>query len=418
MKILIFHPFRTHNTPDFSIISIGMITTANQLIHEGYDVTGINLPLQYALGQSTDIEFYLKAYKPNIVLISFHWYEFLKGTIDIAVAVKEYNPNIKVFVAGMSATFLKTYMEKLPTIDVVLQDGDDYVNIINLYCVRSRKININRNYSANEDFVNIKFLLNYKQYLKTDISGYKNYNIKNYWLCIARGCQYNCKYCGGSRTSHAKFYNRAEFCIRSWAQVKKDLNFLKQQHIDQVSFTHDLEMVPYRLKILEFFSKSKQRIYYESFQLPSYNFLEHIKQKTNKRCHIAITAISGNEKNRREEGKYFTNNQLVNILKSYCTDICFDVYFTLNVQGETLGEFKDTIDLSNKIKNLENLSIFCMPYFQGEIGSIRWIGSQQTVDTSVELLLDYLSDDSKTQYFLKTDGNNIKKMLLWNQMLK
>ena len=83
-----------------------------------------------------------------------------------------------------------------------------------------------------------------------------------------------------------------------------------------------------------------------------------------------------------------------------------------------MDDFKDTIDVSNKIKNLENLSIFCMPYFQGEIGSIRWVSSQQTVDTSVELLLNYLSDDSKTQYFLKTDINNIKKMLLWNQMFK
>ncbi len=416
MKILIFHPFRNQNQDDFCIMSIGMITTANLLIKAGHDVIGINLPLQYSIGECSSVSFFLEKYKPDVVIISFHWYEFIGGTLQLAVEIKKYCSSMRIMVAGMSATFFANYLQETRLFEQVLVDGIDYVAIINgnekiLICERKYYEDFN-----NENFTNIEFLLNHTKYYKAGILGYDEMNIRNFWLCLARGCKYNCSYCGGSKKAHKLYYNRSQFCVVPWEKVIISLDELEKKQVEQISFTHDLELLPYSKELVAECICRNFNIYYESFQLPSVDFLEYIVSNGKNNCHIAITAISGNEKNRKKEGKYFTNDDLIKIISEF-SDIKFDIYFTLNVYNETVSEYMETIQLAKKLKRYGQINLFCMPYFQNEIGSQRWIDSKLSMAESVQLLLGYVSISNKTEYFLKQDVNNVTKILLWNQMI-
>lgn len=422
MTILIVHPFRNIGSPDYSFMSIGMISTANTLIKMGHHVIGVNLPMECSLriNGNSDIKTYLKTYSPDMVIISFHWYEFLLGCLQIAKEVHEFNPHTLCVVAGMSATFLREYLRDTELFHYVLLDGTSIVELMD-------EIGASKNLGIpcfdEENLINIAFLNNHQYYYKTDINGFSKKNKKNFWVNLARGCTFNCEYCGGSNYAHKAFYNRKKFETRSLERVIKDLAFLLDQEVENISFTHDLEMLRYSRELIDVLSLFPFDYYYESFSIPKAETLVAINRAllvNNQTCKIAITAISGNEDVRHREGKNFSNEQLVNIVKQ-CGDLgveC-DIYFTLNCIGEDTYQFNKTVDFANELLLCgKHVDIICQPYYQEEIGSIRWIKQQKNIAEAAESLIEYLLLPSKNMYFIQQDHSLIEKVMLWNNMVQ
>lgn len=319
-KVLMVHPFRTEKSKYFPIISVGFIAIANSLIENGFSVVGVDIPLEYNLNEKFDFVKVLEEEKPDIVLISFHWYEFLIGTLYIAKETKAWSKDTIVIAGGMSATiFYSKLLEECKEVDyVVLGDAvratveicksECQIESINNIAYRyHEKILVNeRSYKDKIDdlnYVNISFLKHYEQYYFSDINGYEQEKKRNYWLCVGRGCPYNCLYCGGSHEAHKKIFLEDKYKYRSFDKVKKDIMQLKDC-IDTVSLTHDIELLPYWRELIKFISSIGISLYFESFQLPSSNLVEYLNRYLEGRCTVGITAISGNVNVRKQEGKF------------------------------------------------------------------------------------------------------------------
>ena len=259
------------------------------------------------------------------------------------------------------------------------------------------------------------FIVNKDKYYKTNINGFNENNLKNFWLCIARGCQYNCTYCGGSKYAHKKYYGRNEFCFRSFPKVKDDIDYLIRQGVEIISLTHDIEMLPYTDMLLKYFIDRNVGLYYESFNIPGKQCIEKLYDFAKDKVTVAITAVSGNEEIRIQEGKHFQNEQLISVVNALSSrSIKCDIYFTLNNQNESITMFQKTVELACELLNYPGVNVFCIPYFQNEIGSIRWDLLKENKASAIHILNEYLTYTNKNAYFIKKDKSLYIKMLYWN----
>jgi hypothetical protein len=92
-------------------------------------------------------------------------------------------------------------------------------------------------------------------------------------------------------------------------------------------------------------------LYNEFFQLPQEDFihdLAHTVDMTHS-C-VAISALVGNERVRRLNGKHYSNERLFEILDTLSQhNFYIFVYFSLNLPGETNETFQETIQLAKAI---------------------------------------------------------------------
>jgi hypothetical protein len=92
-------------------------------------------------------------------------------------------------------------------------------------------------------------------------------------------------------------------------------------------------------------------LYNEFFQLPSKKFIEAFAERAELQyTEVAISPLSGDEKVRRRNGKFYSNERLLDMLRTLKQyKIPIFVYFSLNLPGETPQTFKSTLKLAGQI---------------------------------------------------------------------
>ena len=94
MDILYLHPAKQEVDARFDkflpsspypFIPVGVIGFVNLLRQDGWDVVGLNLPLELAFEPTFDLRGWLRAQaSAKLVLIDLHWYEHCYGAIEAA----------------------------------------------------------------------------------------------------------------------------------------------------------------------------------------------------------------------------------------------------------------------------------------------------------------------------------------------
>jgi hypothetical protein len=107
---------------------------------------------------------------------------------------------------------------------------------------------------------------------------------------------------------------------------------------------------------MEFFSRLRNSgvkisIYNEFFQNPAPAFIEEFARSVEMaHSSVVLSALSGNERVRRLNGKHFSNMALFDTLEYLSRfNIYVLVYFSLNLPGETKETFRETLDLAREI---------------------------------------------------------------------
>jgi hypothetical protein len=213
------------------------------------------------------------------------------------------------------------------------------------------------------DFVDLDFLDHHQQYLVheyivADLSMARTALDKNpfrgRWL-LTRGCKYHCSYCGGSKESHKLLAGRQGIVLRSPEKVVEDLARLQEKGVDQASMTYDIAELgeDYWQAIFAGMRSNgiKIGLYNEFFQLPEANFISELT-RTADMTHscVALSSLVGTERVRRMNGKHYSNQQLFDILDVLSQHkVYIFVYFSLNLPGETMETFQNTLQLAQDI---------------------------------------------------------------------
>ena len=369
----------------YYFMPVGIIGLANLLQREGVTVRGINYPAELRRDRGFELTPWIKSQKGvRLVMVDLHWYEHAYGAISVARTCKQALPNARVLLGGITASlYAAEILRSFPEVDFVIR-GDaeqpllalasellgsqspDLSSIPNLsYRSHGRVVENERSYCAEQadldelNFVDLDFLEHADWYGQMQFEPTRLTlsltNPRGHWLCLGRGCLFDCSFCGGGRESHRVFAGRGTITLRSIEKVAEDIQRLEEKGIDQLSLALDPAVLgPGYWKSL--FAQLRRRgvrigICNEHFQLPSQEFIQDFVRTADIfRSELGLSLLSGSEKVRRLNGKPYSNQQLYRALSPLKeSHVPLYIYFSLNLPGEDERAFRQTLDVAQRI---------------------------------------------------------------------
>jgi radical SAM superfamily enzyme YgiQ (UPF0313 family) len=382
----------------YGLIPVGVPALVNVLRDSGIEVRGISYPLERELNRKFDLRRWLRTQtRARVVLIDLHWYEHSLGSISTAEICKEVLPDAWTVLGGLTASaFAGEILRNFPVVDFIVR-GDaerpleilvqrllaqrpsasssdqmpDLSDVPNLsYRVGNEIVETPLAYcAASEDldtlnYADLRFLDHYREYLVheylvTDLdaarAALETDPYRGRWIATARGCKFECSYCGGCRSAHLALANRTGIVPRSPEAVVDELATLADAHVIQASLTYDIaEMGEGYWR--ELFSLMRKRnvhigLYNECFQMPPLKFIRYFARSVDlEHSCIALSPLSGSERVRRLNGKHFSNMELINLMDSLNLHNVFAlVYFSLNLPGENEATLQESIALAEQM---------------------------------------------------------------------
>lgn len=367
--IIYFHPPRNHDENIFITIPVGIIGIINNLITNGYSVNGYNIPMELEIDKSFSINRVINELSPIFILIDLHWYEHSYGAINTAKDIKKHFPESIIIIGGLTASIygleiINNYesidyviageAEKpiLELLDSLKQNNKKLLSNISGLIYRNNKTILSNDITYFRDndideynYTSINWLNNNTVYLKSNPSRINNKN-SSFWLFIGAGCRFNCVYCGGSHDSIKKTWNRPKLSIRSYLKVFEDICFLVDHGVDVINPTQDLSILgkEYWLSLFQLIISSgiKPGLYNELFQCPSVDFLRAVSLTFDKNLtSLVYSPLTGNEEQRKLNGKTFSNKSLLNSLREcYLLGLHAELAFSENLPG-TNNKYND-----------------------------------------------------------------------------
>lgn len=450
--ILYIHSGRNPKTSEstkYGIIPMGIISILNQIRDTGVNVIGINLALEFSIDPQFDLESVFKDIEYKILMTDLHWYEHSFGALYIVEQSKNFHPNIPTVIGGYTSTIYGNEIaENFPCVDyIVTGDSDLPMAMLTDYLLGRNDIKItsipNLIRRQNDTIITseekwVQTTLEDLDCVRTDFfehseqlpflctgGGFRKSGAQ--WICVARGCLYNCAYCCGAKDNMNALFRRCNVIKRSPEKLAGDFYALAQKGI-RVSPSHDFQMFG-KDYYKELFARiretgAKPGLYLECFQLPTKDFIDEISITfDNKNTILEISPISGNEQLRNENGKHFSNNDLYETVKYILAKkIYIQLYYTVNVVGETEAQFMDTyfqikyLHLAFKLRDIFYQRIVLDPL----AGMRKWDNFKSSYNTFMDYynycLIPQSEDDPHTGF---DDGCAVpieKKLKLYNSI--
>lgn len=401
----------------FGYMPMGIIAILNGLQAKGIHVLGMNCMVEQIYDPQFDLYSALCGIDYKILMTDLHWYEHSYGAMYVVEQSKKAHPEVPTVIGGYTSTiFADEIMEKFPNVDYLVS-GDSDLPLAQL----ADSLLGNNSLSADQipniyyrhegavcapqktwvqttlddlDFVNMDFFLHQEAIAQISVNTL-NPNRTDRWLCIARGCKFNCAYCCGANKNMQSLFRRCNILLRSAKQVAEDFCAITEKGISQISPSHDFQMFGkeyYR----EIFSRIREKnvkpgMYLECFQLPTKDYIDEIAETFDKkRLLVAISPISGNEQLRRENGKLFSNDQLYEILTYMAQKgVKVQLYYTLNPVGETKQQFEDTMFQMRYVKGVYGLDFRSVIYQRVVVDPLAGLRDIDGVNAKYNTFMDY-----------------------------
>ena len=370
----------------YFFVPVGVIGLVNLLRREGLRVRGINYPAELIRNRAFRLRPWLAAHKDaKLILVDLHWYMHSYGAISVARACKQVLPEARVVLGGITASlFAAEMLHSFPEVDFVIRgdaeepllglarqlcSGSDtpLSSIPNLtYRSKGEVLENELDYTASPDdldrldFVDLEFLEHADWYGRLQFEPtaltQSMSNPRGHWLCIGRGCRYDCSFCGWGRISHTLFAARNGFVLRSAEKAAQDVQRLAEKGIDQVSLNLDPAILPlqYWRRLFTCIRELGVRIGInnELFQLPSPQFVEDSCETADVvRSELALSLLTGSEKVRQFNGKHYTNQKMFDLVKVMKErQVPLYVCFSFNLPGEDDKAFRQTMRVAQRIR--------------------------------------------------------------------
>ena len=379
----------------YLFMPMGVIGLANLLRERGITVQGVNLALEKMLDEEFELRDWLSQWSGvHLVMIDLHWYEHSYGAIDVVRACREALPQARIVLGGFTASvFSQEILSSFPEVDFIIR-GDAERPLLELakqllrggghspkqlhrlsdipnlsYRVGAEIAENERGFCASSaeldelNFVDTDFLEHHKeyyawQYQRTEFTlPLDFYGLQGHWLCIGRGCCYECAFCGGCRSAQRTLAGRDTLVMRSPQAVADDIKRLEDMGIKQVSLSFDIAVLEKECWSQLLTDLRRRRIqiglYDELFQLPSDDFVQEFA-RTGVMAHsrLALSPLSGCERVRHLNGKLYSNDDFFHTLALFkeC-EVSLFVYFSLNLPGENEETFEETLQMAKKISD-------------------------------------------------------------------
>ena len=401
----------------FGYMPMGIIGILNGLKAKGIKVLGMNQMVELHCNPEFDLAAALSDIDYKILMTDLHWYEHSFGAMYVVEQSKKVKPHIPTVIGGYTSTiFADEIMQQFSNVDYLVSgDSDlpleqltdrllgynqlDFKEIPNVYYRHEGTVCAPEKTWVQTtldgiDFVSMDFFL-HKELIPYITINSVSSTRTDQWLCIARGCKFNCVYCCGANKNMQALFRRCNILLRSAQQVAEDFVALTENGISLVSPSHDFQMFG-KAYYHEIFSKIREKnvkpgMYLECFQLPTKDYIDEIADTFDKdRLRIAISPISGNDQLRKENGKYFTNDELYEILTYMAQKgVKVQLYYTVNPVGETKQQFEDTYFQMQYLKMMYRMDSRSVIYQRVVVDPLAGLRDYDNIDVKYNSFMDY-----------------------------
>lgn len=237
-------------TPVFEMYPLGFVSLLSHLLRRGFKARIFNLALKMLNDPGFDVEAFIAKLDVKLVGIDLHWLVHSHGSLEVAKLIKKYQPDTKVVLGGLSATYyFREIMENYPCVDYLIRGdsaekplvmlaekierGSCLEGVPNLVWRDGGKIRVNPFSYVPENLDD--YDLDYRYVAKSamlslDVDGHKPFQSWNDYTCtavfIVKGCLFNCAVCGGSRCAYERFYNRSKPAFKDPKQVAEEVKVI------------------------------------------------------------------------------------------------------------------------------------------------------------------------------------------------
>ena len=422
--ILFIHPprdFQPLTNPLMSraqhfIMPMGFFSMADMVAREGFETRIINYTLEKILNPKYSLLKDLKKHEPRVVAVDLHWINHSFGALEILKLVKKHLPETFTLLGGYSSAFFaREIIEKFPQVDAIIQGEaekpiiellhhiNDLEQVPNLVYRDKKNGNgrikqNNRSYVAYDlddlNFAKVKFLKHWKEYLH-----HLEKTLHIAWTVeIARGCPFNCMFCGGGIKATKPFTNRNRYTLRSPERVLDDIReMVDVAGTRRVYYSHGYFNATKRhfLKLFSLLKKENIDIGadLEAYRLPiEKTFIKSFIKSHNKEESMMWFSVRNFSESTRKKmaslvGKYddsfnYTNQDLDDFI-SICTkfDLPVRLFWDIGYPGESVIDFTRNIFKSVKlfgegIAGKKNVSMWTEPIITSP-GSLVFHHSEQ-----------------------------------------
>lgn len=376
-------------TPVFTMFPIGLVSIADQLDRLGYKVKIINLADKMLIDKKFDVEHYIKRIDSRIFGIDLHWCVHSQGAVEIARICKEHHPNSLVVLGGLTATcFNLELVDQYPFIDAVVrgegeapivklvQEWERYENLSNVpnltYKRESGEVQINPEALPPKtldqfEFTRLDLIESSEQLFEVKIGS----EMKKVWeIPVCRGCLFNCITCGGSAYSYRKLMRRIKPAFRSVERIVDDFKRLDERKINSVFLFQDVRMAGshYWKDLFKALHRENwsniEHVTMELFYPANSAFISYLSQfRPAGQVTLTISPESGSENVRKVHGRYYSNESLLQTVKSCLRyKIPIFLFFMIGLAEDNWQTLEETWGLWDKLLRMSTFR--------------RWVGVQ------------------------------------------
>ena len=378
-----------------NLLPSGLLALADLLHRDKISTEIIHLGVERIQDPKFSILDYIREKSPRMVAFDLHWHHQSFDVMEIIRKVKTTFPSTFIVLGGYTASFFhEEIMNKFDAVDgiirgeaevpllelarALIQGGHDLFSIPNLTWRRKGRILMNPlSYVASEEdlnrlsFTNFPLLKNHSTYIrclgqpdyiegasrkrKSWISFPKS---PTYHLPLGRGCPVQCTWCGGGHLAQKAITGRREVVFRGVHEVIQTITDALSFGYKTFHFCFDPypENPDYYLRLFTRIREEKIKIesYFESFGLPTIDFIQSFKETfPGPKSLIALSPDVDSARSRRiHKGYAYTNPALLRCLDQMREQrVNGDLFFTLGVPFEKKEDIGRTARFQRELKS-------------------------------------------------------------------
>ena len=337
----------------------GLVAIEQHLQRCGFTVQFFNVASKMVRDAEFDVEEFLRHAEADYIGIDLHWLVHAHGALELTRLYKEFHPSAKTVVGGIASTYYHEELINYPQIDYVVRGYDTLLPIEELMKAKNAPNALREvpNLSWKEDgVVRINEMthvppvytasVDWSKVFSGDRKGMTPYNL----VIPQAGCEYNCKWCGGSRYFFKKYMG-----LEKVGRVQKTPEMLRaelQSIADSTTGNHTVTMIDFWHEYPDLFGVAED-IFVDK-NIGTVHFSLHRLPKVEKgremaapaKAVIELSPDSHDMEVAKASGRgFYTMEQMEDFIDALIDNVySFEIYFMLGLPKQTAENIWGTVE--------------------------------------------------------------------------
>jgi len=349
-----------HVSPIFEMPPVGILALQQHIQNQGLTVDFFNIASQMLRHPDFSVEEFFENAPADFMGVDLHWLPHTHGALELMKLYKKIHPNAKTMVGGIASTFYHDELIRYPQVDYVVRGYDTLMPVERLVKsgndpkVLAEIPNLSwkdagevRNNAMTYAPAVYSAAVDWGKVFSGDRKGMTPYNL----VIPQAGCEYNCKWCGGSRYFFSKYMGLEK---GRPARMQKSPEALRQEllsisgantgrhTVTMIDFWHEYPAL-FDMAADVFLDDKIKSVHFSLHRLPTIEKGKRMGMPVNPVIELSPDSHDFEVSKASGRGKY-TMEQMEAFIDALLEDVySFEIYYMLGLPGQTVENIRGTV---------------------------------------------------------------------------